>query len=440
MKFPQLSTILRWSLRLIPVGIALGCGSVIAATSQSQDPNLLVEQGRQLFSKAFKVQEGFGYKLGSAETVIVNRQLGPDAKSCLECHAQGGFGGAGGDRKNVWVGIDAGIERRVERANIRNSTAIWGDGAVQALAQEMTAELQHQRKEAISQAKASGQTVTIALMTKGVSFGSLTASPDGSVNLSKLEGVDKGLVIKAFHAKGTRETIRRFTLEAAWRHHGIESPEILKRRYPMQGNWENYDHDGDGYTNEITTEQITALTVFQALLPMPQTAQPTSADVKSQMVKGQKLFSANCATCHVPTLALSKPEVTIEGAMGQPPLVLNLMKAYGNQPPVLKSLQVPLYSDLKRHNMGTELAEKNGQLSDDKVSGVAPSMFITPRLWGVASSAPYLHDGRAATLEEAIVAHGGEAESSRNAYKAMSPSEQEALVTFLKCLKPVAPK
>jgi mono/diheme cytochrome c family protein len=440
MKSPQFTKTFRWALRLIPVGIALGCGSVIAAASQSQDPNLLVEQGRQLFSKAFKVEEGFGYRLGSSETVIVNRQLGPDAKTCLECHAQGGFGGAGGDRKNVWVGIDAGIERRVERANIRNSTAIWGDGAVQALAQEMTADLQHQRKEAIAQAKTSGQPVTIALVTKGVSFGSLTASPDGSVNLSKLEGVDKGLVVKAFHAKGTRETIRRFTLEAAWRHHGLESPEILKRRYPMSGNWESYDHDGDGVINEITTDQITALTVFQALLPMPQTAEPTSPVVKDQMRKGEKLFAANCATCHVSTLALNKPEVTIEGAMGQPPLVLNLRKAYGKQPPVLTSLQVPLYSDLKRHNMGAELAEKNGQLSDDKVSGVAPNVFITPRLWGVASSAPYLHDGRATTLEEAILAHGGEAETSRNTYKAMSQTDQEALVTFLKCLKPVTPK
>lgn len=105
MKSPQFTKTFRWALRLIPVGIALGCGSVIAAASQSQDPNLLVEQGRQLFSKAFKVEEGFGYRLGSSETVIVNRQLGPDAKTCLECHAQGGFGGAGGDRKNVWVDI-----------------------------------------------------------------------------------------------------------------------------------------------------------------------------------------------------------------------------------------------------------------------------------------------------------------------------------------------
>ena len=99
---------------------------------------------------------------------------------------------------------------------------------------------------------------------------------------------------------------------------------------------------------------------------------------------------------------------------------------------------VALYSDLKRHDMGAGLAEKNGQISDDKVTGVDPRWFTTTKLWGVADTAPYLHDGRAKTLEEAIVAHGGEAEAARQAFQAMSSDEQEHLIQFLKSLR--APK
>jgi CxxC motif-containing protein (DUF1111 family) len=75
------------------------------------------------------------------------------------------------------------------------------------------------------------------------------------------------------------------------------------------------------------------------------------------------------------------------------------------------------------------------KISDNKVTGVDPRWFITTKLWGVADTAPYLHDGRAKTLEEAIVAHGGEAESSRQAFQAMSTNDQAHLVQFLKSLR-----
>ena len=64
-------------------------------------------------------------------------------------------------------------------------------------------------------------------------------------------------------------------------------------------------------------------------------------------------------------------------------------------------LRVELFSDLKRHDMGPELAESFGSDLDAR--------FITARLWGVADTAPYLHDGRAHTLRDAIMMNGGEA-------------------------------
>ena len=93
---------------------------------------------------------------------------------------------------------------------------------------------------------------------------------------------------------------------------------------------------------------------------------------------------------------------------------------------------VNLFSDLKRHDMGEELAESFGNELD--------SEFITARLWGVADTAPYLHDGRALTLTDAIVAHGGEAAESSEAFRSLAAADKEALLAFLRTFRtPMTP-
>ena len=64
-----------------------------------------------------------------------------------------------------------------------------------------------------------------------------------------------------------------------------------------------------------------------------------------------------------------------------------------------------------------------------------PSEWKTPPLWGVADSAPYFHDGGSATLEHAILRHGGDAKTVTAAYKTLPPADQAALVAFLRTLK-----
>jgi CxxC motif-containing protein (DUF1111 family) len=80
-----------------------------------------------------------------------------------------------------------------------------------------------------------------------------------------------------------------------------------------------------------------------------------------------------------------------------------------------------MFTDLKRWNMGPGLAE-----SVDEV-GTGASVFMTRALWGVGSTAPYLHDGRATTLAEAIVEHGGDAAEARDAFVSMSERHQRDL-------------
>ena len=86
---------------------------------------------------------------------------------------------------------------------------------------------------------------------------------------------------------------------------------------------------------------------------------------------------------------------------------------------------INLYGDLKRHDMGPGLAE-----AVDEV-GTGASVFLTRTLWGVGSTAPYLHDGRASTLTEAIIEHGGEATAARDAFMTAPSNEQADLMAFL---------
>jgi CxxC motif-containing protein (DUF1111 family) len=91
-------------------------------------------------------------------------------------------------------------------------------------------------------------------------------------------------------------------------------------------------------------------------------------------------------------------------------------------------LEVRLFSDLKRHHMGEAMAEPRPD------GGAAGDVFVTRPLWGVARSRPYLHDGRAPTLEDAILLHGGEAQASRDAFAALPEPERGPLRIFLTSL------
>jgi hypothetical protein len=89
---------------------------------------------------------------------------------------------------------------------------------------------------------------------------------------------------------------------------------------------------------------------------------------------------------------------------------------------------VRLFGDLKRHDMGPGLAESIDE------QGTGASVWRTRELWGVGSTGPWLHDGRATTLREAILLHGGEGQASRDQFAALSQSEQAQVIKFLQNL------
>jgi CxxC motif-containing protein (DUF1111 family) len=67
-------------------------------------------------------------------------------------------------------------------------------------------------------------------------------------------------------------------------------------------------------------------------------------------------------------------------------------------------------------------------------TGTGASVFLTENLWSVGSTAPYLHDGRATTLTEAILEHGGEAAASREAFARLAPQQKASVIAYLENL------
>jgi len=92
--------------------------------------------------------------------------------------------------------------------------------------------------------------------------------------------------------------------------------------------------------------------------------------------------------------------------------------------PALAFKPVNLYSDLLLHNMGS--------LNDGIAQANAgPNEMRTAPLWGLRARAPFLHDGRALTIREAILLHDGEALTIRNRFAALSSEQQEQIIAFL---------
>lgn len=389
----------------------------------------LFQFGDSLFGHEFRSEDGYGASVNpQLQRVHQGVYGGLDTFSCAGCHSVGGPDGAGSETQNAHVFGDG---DHASSANVRNAPAVLGLGFVQALAAEMTTELQYERDTALAKAADKGVPVSLVLESKGVSFGHLIANPDGTLDFSSVEGIDSDLVVKPFGWKGNVARLRRFTEEAARVHFGIQS-QVLCEQNKTSPDPEKlgdgplwFDPDADGKYHELFEGVLTASAAYMAMLESPVMIPPHDPGLRDRWARGGVLFDeAGCATCHVRSLQLSfstwseHPDTT-----SGPPVKINLILD-GEQPK--SSLSVPLFSDLKRHDMGESLADPH-----DEPGSIPRSAFLTRPLWGLAETAPYLHDGRAATIPAAILAHGGEAQGARDAFAALSPEDQADLHIFL---------
>ena len=162
-------------------------------------------------------------------------------------------------------------------------------------------------------------------------------------------------------------------------------------------------------TPEVSDEILDVVTLYVQTLAVPARRNVDDPQVK----QGEQLFAkAQCASCHVPTLRT--------GVLAGVPSVSN------------QTIQP--FTDMLLHDMGPELADNR---PDFRASGTE---WRTPPLWGIGlvrtvnGHTNFLHDGRARDLMEAILWHGGEAETSRQTVEQMSKVERDALIAFLESL------
>jgi CxxC motif-containing protein (DUF1111 family) len=180
--------------------------------------------------------------------------------------------------------------------------------------------------------------------------------------------------------------------------------------FPMHGHGDNQkelDKLPHGGTPEISDMELEKVILYSAVLAVP------AARSVANMQQGKKIFmSIGCASCHRPSYTTGSYDKIS---------VLSHQKIYP-------------YTDLLLHDMGDELADNR---PDFAATGTE---WRTPPLWGIGlipvvnGHSNYLHDGRARSLQEAILWHGGEGEAAREKYKKLSKKEREELLKFLNSL------
>jgi CxxC motif-containing protein (DUF1111 family) len=151
---------------------------------------------------------------------------------------------------------------------------------------------------------------------------------------------------------------------------------------------------------ELEAEQVARVDDYVRFL-----APPAPAALTTVARKGKRVFERiGCAECHVPSLRTGEHEVR-----------------------VLSRQEIAAYTDLLLHDMGPELA-------DICLVDASPAEFRTEPLMGLRHMTRFLHDGRATTVSEAILAHGGEGSRSRAAFAELGEGDRQALLAFLASL------
>ena len=166
---------------------------------------------------------------------------------------------------------------------------------------------------------------------------------------------------------------------------------------------------------------------------LPTIEPPSDARLMTKWARGRRVFgSIGCATCHTPKIELDTASYILRDREADDDIVIDL-SVEGSPPRIQPGtvdghLTLRLFSDLRRHRMSSAMADNRD------VDQIPADTFMTPPLWGLARSRPYMHDGRAPTIEDAILLHGGEAQSVRDAFGALPESDKSALRTFLTSL------
>jgi hypothetical protein len=203
-----------------------------------------------------------------------------------------------------------------------------------------------------------------------------------------------------FGWKAQVATLGEFVLSACANELGLEVPGHPQPPSP-------FEPDAVAKSRDLTQRECNALVAYVRHLPAPVQLIPSSPSGSRAIEDGRRLFeSIGCAVCHTPSLG------SIDG----------------------------IYSDLLLHDIGLDDGAVYYGSDTGSPSAASTSEWRTPPLWGIRDSAPYLHDGRARTLAEAVALHGGQGTQSARAFSELPGEEKRQVLSFLRSLSaPVGP-
>lgn len=214
-----------------------------------------------------------------------------------------------------------------------------------------------------------------------------------------------GMQLGRFGRKAQTATLLEQTVEAYHQDIGITSD-----FRPIE-NPHGYSSVPIATVDPVADPEIPSATIQSVVHYLRTLAPSAPGAMDAAREQGRQLFaSVGCASCHVPTLRTGTTSIA-----------------------ALSNRDVTLYSDLLLHDMGEELADHR---ADGSANG---REWRTTPLWGLRLMEAFLdgqaflmHDGRARSVDEAILLHGGEAAAVRAAYSALSANDKAALLDFVR--------
>jgi CxxC motif-containing protein (DUF1111 family) len=269
-------------------------------------------------------------------------------------------------------------------------------------------------------------------------------------------GADK---VGRFGWRGQTEHLHDFVLGACANELGLEVPGNPQPQDPLRPSYSPIGLD-------LTAAQCVSLTNYVAALPAPQIVLPEAPEQRELALRGREVFaSVGCAACHVERIGPLDGVYSdlllhdLGPALADPVMAAAALEFVKELPPPDKSKAAALLTSSESRPVpqpraagyyggsnftlvGTPPATitiahpKTGNLQEFRaVVSPLDREWRTPPLWGLADSAPYLHDGRAATVVEAIALHGGESLPATKAFVELPATDRLAMLEFLSCLK-----
>lgn len=268
----------------------------------------------------------------------------------------------------------------------RNTPALWGAGLIDAISDTVIQEAaEFQRRE----------------------------SPEVAGRAPRATGGGVG----HFGWRGQTANLRQFVMIACANELGLQTKDHPQPLNPLSPDYRPAGHD-------MSDIDVAAMVKFVNDLPRPIEALPATPLAAERIRHGEATFNRiGCAVCHPRELG------KVNGLFSDM-LLHDLGPALAD--PVEPNPDVDIVPQRFNGYSGTGMifmTEK--ERSDPSL----PQQWRTPPLWGVRDSAPYLHDGRADTLAEAILQHGGQAANSAARFKEMSSADRISLITFLETLQ-----